>query len=103
MGAPVGNQNAAKAKRWSAAIERALERKATGDPIPTDTSALIQGLDMAADLFVEKMFDGGDLPYFKELGDRQDGKSVQQTEISGPDGGPVELKAVEWSVVHPKP
>ena len=90
MAAPIGNQNAAKAKKWAAAIERALERKATGALPPTDVSDLIRGLDMAADLFVSRVFADADLGFFKELGDRSDGKSAQSVEMSGPDGGPVE-------------
>lgn len=90
MGAPIGNQNAAKAKRWTAAIERALERRATGQPRPTDVSALIAGFDLAADEFVAAMFADKDLGYFKEFGDRVDGKPKQQIEASGPDGGPME-------------
>lgn len=89
MGAPVGNQNAAKGKRWAAAIERALERRATGKPRPDDVSDLVKGLDMAADLFVAQLFESKDLGYFKELGDREDGKPKQQIEATGEDGGPL--------------
>lgn len=32
---------------------------------------------------------GGDLAAFKELADRLDGKPMQSTEISGPDGDPI--------------
>ncbi len=89
MGAPLGNQNAAKGKRWAAAIERALERKATGSRQPEDVSDLIRGIDAAADLFVGQMFDAKDLGYFKEFGDRLDGKPTQQTELTGPNGSPM--------------
>lgn len=94
MSAPIGNQNAAKGKRWAAAIERALERKATGKPPPEDVSDLIRGMDMAADIFVAQLFETKDLAYFKEFGDRQDGKPKQQTEISGPDGGEIPMRTV---------
>lgn len=94
MGAPLGNQNAAKGKRWAAAIERAIERAATGKPRPTDVSDMIAGLDYAADMFVQQMIDAKDLGYFKEFGDRLDGKPKQQTELSGPDGEAIPMKTV---------
>ena len=94
MGAPLGNQNAAKGKRWAAAIERALERKATGKPRPTDVSDFIAGVDLAADEFVSQMFAEKDLGYFKEFGDRLDGRTVQATEISGPDGSEIPMKTI---------
>jgi hypothetical protein len=91
MGAPLGNQNAAKGKRWSAAIERALTRHATKEPRPEDVSDLIRGLDLAADEFVAQLFgEKKDLGYFKEFGDRVEGKPAQSMELSGPEGGPVE-------------
>lgn len=80
MGAPLGNQNAAKAKRWTAAIERALERRATGRTRPDDVSDLMRGLDLAADLYVAQLFEAKDLGYFKELGDRVDGRAHQTIE-----------------------
>jgi hypothetical protein len=89
VGAPLGNQNAAKGKRWSAAIERALERLATGKSRPTDVSDLIAGLDLAADEFVAAMFADKDLGYFKELGDRMDGKATQP--VSGDADAPLQM------------
>jgi hypothetical protein len=93
MGAPVGNRFAAKAKQWQAAIERALERM--GDPSvnpdqPVERTPKMKTLDALAEAFVKKMQAEGDLGFFKEFGDRLDGKPTQQTEISGPDGGAVE-------------
>lgn len=81
MGAPVGNQNAAKAKVWHAAIMRALRKRSKTDQLE------------ALDEIAEKLIDAcanGDLPALKEFGDRLDGKPTQQTELSGPDGGPIE-------------
>jgi hypothetical protein len=68
MAAPVGNQNAKKAKRWRDAVARALAR-ATGQSVDA-------GLDKAADIFVAACF-GGDLSAIRELGDRFDGKPAQ--------------------------
>lgn len=83
MGAPVGNQNAAKAKKWTAAIERALCKKYGRE--------LAEAMDELAMKFVEAV-EKGDLAAFKEFGDRMEGKPTQQTEISGPDGGPVQTE-----------
>lgn len=90
MGAPLGNQYAAKAKRWTAAIERALERKATGKQAPEDVSELIRGLDMAADIFVGQLFENKDLPSIKELGDRIEGKPAQSVTLAGDADNPLE-------------
>jgi len=93
MGAPVGNQNAAKGKQWLAAIERALER--LGDPSidpdkPIERTPKMKALDELADAFVRKIKAEGDLGFYKEFGDRLDGKPKQQIEASGPEGGPIE-------------
>lgn len=37
----------------------------------------------------------------KELGDRLDGKPKQQTEVTGADGGPLQITEVAWNVVKP--
>jgi hypothetical protein len=96
LGAPLGNQNAAKAKVWRAAIERALERLA--DPsinpdYPIARSPRAKGLDMMAEQFVRNcLADSTTVPSLRDLGDRIDGKPVQATEISGPDGGDIPFK-----------
>ena len=64
MAAPLGNQNAKKAKKFSQALERYLER--------VDREALDK---VAAKLF-EKAIEGNDSS-IKELIDRMDGKAVQ--------------------------
>lgn len=92
MGAPVGNQNAAKAKKWSAAIERALCKRYGKE--------LAEALDDLADKFIEAV-EKGDLAAFKEFGDRMEGKPAQALEHSGPDGGPIPAK-VEVELVRPK-
>ena len=79
MGAPVGNQNAANAKVWKAAIERALDTRGAGDRKAA--------LDALADKLLTKCEDG-DMGALKELGDRLDGKPAQA--ITGADGGAVE-------------
>ena len=92
MAAPVGNQNAAKAKQWAAAIERALER--LGAPginpdEPIERTPKMKALDQLADKFVEKV-NAGELPFFREFGDRLDGKPAQALEHSGPDGSEIQ-------------
>lgn len=68
MGAPIGNQNAANAKRWAAAIERALIKRGRGD-------ALIALDDLAEKLL--SLCEQADLSALKEFGDRMDGKPHQ--------------------------
>lgn len=70
MAAPQGNQNAARAKVWRAAIERALERRTQSR---TDG---IKEIDALADKLLSLVADG-DLPALKEFGDRIDGKPAQ--------------------------
>lgn len=84
-GAPLGNTNAAKAKRWEAALIRAIE--AYPNEISSDGSnALMAGLNKAASEFVKKMIDEANLGFFREFGDRLDGKSAQSIMVSNPDG-----------------
>lgn len=86
MGAPVGNQNAIKAKRWSDAIDRALEKRSKAEGI--------QALDELAEQFLKEVSASG-ITGFKELGDRIDGKSVQA--IVGADGGPLTVEIVRYA------
>lgn len=101
MGAPIGNQNAAKAKRWTAAIERALARRASGSRPEDGRSELMQGVDAAADEFVSLLFAAKDLGYFKELGDRMDGKPAQALALTGEEGGPVQFEKIVREIVRP--
>ena len=80
MGAPVGNQNAARGRVWRNAIERALERrtKSRTDGIKEIDSLAEQLLTLVA---------AGDLGALKEFGDRIDGKPAQAL-ISGDDDDP---------------
>jgi len=107
MGAPAGNQNAAKAKQWTAAIERALER--LGDPSidpdqPVARTPKMKALDELAETFVKAAQAGpsyqkGDpwLGVVKEFGDRLEGKSPQA--IVGPDGGALQFEEVVRKIV----
>jgi hypothetical protein len=98
MGAPLGNQNAVKAKRWQQAIDRALEKKSK--------AAGIEELDRLAEKFLDCVDAGAKdyMPGFSALGDRLDGKPKQQIEASGPDGGAIVTKIVREVVpVESKP
>lgn len=84
MGAPVGNQNAAKAKVWHAAIMRALRKRSKTDQL--------EALDDLADKLIDACA-SGDLPALKEFGDRLDGKPSQAI-VGDVDSPPV---LVKWS------
>lgn len=92
MGAPVGNQNGKKAKVWEQAIKRALARYAG--------STVDAGLDSLAEKLIAAAA-AGDPWALKEIGDRMDGKSVQQVEMDGElrtrDISDKPLSADEWS------
>ena len=79
-GAPEGNKNRARAKLWSAAIERAIAAL-PGAPDDTDTSDLVKGLNRAAHAFVVKMLADNDLGFYREFGDRIDGKPKQSVDM----------------------
>lgn len=104
-GAPIGNQNAAKAKQWTAAIERALTRR--GDPninpdSPVERTPKMKALDDLADKFIEQVaLPSNGMQGFKELGDRLEGKPALA--ITGPDGGPVQLEKIERVIVDVTP
>ena len=85
MGAPTGNQNAVKAKRWNQAIDRALAKRSGGDAI--------KALDELAEKFLNAV-EAGDkdaIVGYAQLGDRLDGKPVQGVEASGADGGAIKI------------
>lgn len=75
MGAPVGNQNARKAKDWASAIKRALAKE----------EGYEAGLDRLAGKLV-KAADAGDQWALIEIGNRLDGKPAQV--IAGDDDLP---------------
>jgi len=91
-GAPLGNQNAAKAKRWEAAVIRAFEAWPEA-PDSTDCNDLMRGLNAAAHEFVRNVMTANDLGYFREVGDRFDGKAAQQVIHSGDPESPVRIFA----------
>lgn len=85
MGAPLGNTNGAKAKKWTAALERALARHGGAkDESGIAPTPEMKALDEIADKFVKAAVAGpsyqkGD-PWagvVSNLGDRLEGKAVQ--------------------------
>lgn len=82
MAAPVGNQNAAKAKVWTAAVERALSARSALDRK--------DALEACATALIDKALEG-DMAALKELGDRLEGKPAQAVSVSGPNGGEIPL------------
>jgi hypothetical protein len=94
MAAPLGNQNAAKAKVWRAAIDRALERR---------TKSRIDGLK-EIDALADKLLDAvasGDLPALKEFGDRLDGKPAQAIVGGDEDDNPIRVETIAIKLVSP--
>ena len=75
-GAPLGNTNATKSKKFYDAIDRAIAQ----DDGKRLRDAAEKLLDLAA---------SGEAWAVKELGDRLDGKPKQQIEASGSGGGPL--------------
>lgn len=80
MAAPQGNQNAAKAKVWSAAIQRALDKRGV---------SRVEALDALAEKLLARC-EEGDLGALKELGDRLDGKPAQSLTVAGDADQPLE-------------
>jgi hypothetical protein len=78
MGAPTGNQNAARAKVWRSAIERALERR---KPL----RERLKAIDDLADALLDKALTG-DLAALQEFGNRMDGKPAQSLHVTSEDG-----------------
>lgn len=94
-GAPIGNQNAAKAKVWLAAINRALERRSAGDRV--------KALDECADRLVSAVL-AGEQWAILELGNRLDGKPAQAIVGGGEGSDPIQAKVeVCWTAVDAGP
>lgn len=72
-GAPLGNQNAAKAKVWTLAIQKALEKRSR--------VGRMEALEVIADQLIEKCMEG-DLEALKELGNRLEGKPSQSIDAN---------------------
>ena len=85
-GAPLGNQNAARAKIWRAAIVRALEKR---------SQSRVDGIK-EIDALAERLLDlvaTGDLGALKEFGDRMDGKPAQAI-VGDEDSPPIQVQGL---------
>lgn len=93
-GAPVGNQNAAKAKVWLAAINRALERRTAGDRV--------KALDDCADKLVTAVLAGEQWAII-ELGNRLDGKPAQSVTVGGDPDNPLAVQQITRTIKRAQP
>lgn len=91
MAAAIGNQYAAKSKRWTAAIDRAIAKRSKLEGI--------EALDTLAEKLLAKV-DEGDVSAIKELGDRLEGKPAQSVMLTGDPDHPLQI--VERRVVKAK-
>jgi hypothetical protein len=91
-GAPQGNRNAHRGRKWREAISRALARKA---------GSVDQGLDSAADKLVTLAIDDGDKWALEEIGDRIDGKPAQAIVGGDDDDNPIKvIQRIERAIVR---
>ena len=88
-GGQPGNSNATKGKPWAEALARVN--------IQSDGAKMRELAEL-----VWNMALSGDQQAIKEIGERHDGKAVATTELSGPEGGPVPVQAIDWNIVPPK-
>lgn len=102
MAAPLGNQNAAKAKKWTAAIERALARKGGAvDSTGIAPTPEMKALDEIADRFIAAVaagpsYEKGD-PWpnvIAQFGDRIEGKPSQSLIHGGDPDNPVQVEKI---------
>lgn len=82
-----GNQLAANARRWRAAIDKALENRCKSD----GQKALVEIAEQLLELASQ-----GDLGAIKELGDRIDGKPHQTTMLEGNPDAPIVVKEARF-------
>ena len=81
MGAPVGNQNAKKAKRWQSALDRAMARFSEGTGVDG-------GLEKCAEQVVKAAMAGEQWALI-EIGNRYDGKPAQSLTVGGDEDNPL--------------
>lgn len=86
-GAPLGNQNEAKGKRWAGALRRALHEYAD------DTVKQGEALLELAKRVVKDALEG-DAAARKEIGERLDGKAAQSLTVSGDEDNPIQTRQV---------
>ena len=92
MGAPLGNQNYLKGRRWRDAIDRALAKRTTA-------SGGVEALDGLAEKLLA-LADQSDIQALKELADRLDGKPSQSIDLGSDPDRPVVQKVIR-EIVRP--
>lgn len=90
MGAPTGNQNAAKGRQWRDAINRALAKSG---------GTVDKGVVQVAQVLVEQALAGEQWAVL-EIGNRLDGKPAQALIHQGDDEAPLVMK-IERVIVDP--
>ena len=81
-GAPIGNTNHTNGRLWKAAVEHVVSR--WPEPPETgklDCNDLVRGLRLAALGFVKNLMLNQDIAFYREFGDRIDGKAHQSQDI----------------------
>ncbi len=91
MAAPEGNQNAAQGKRFKLAVQAALQRKGKDQ---------WEALTDVAEKLVDEALNGN-MAAIKEVADRIEGKPAQQVELTGADGGPLQISLVAYADNNP--
>jgi hypothetical protein len=85
-GAPKGNKNATKGRRWREALDQELAQlEINGKPVGT----VMAGLRAIAKRVVTDAYNGN-YQAITEIGIRQDGRPAQAVHVTGEDGGPIE-------------
>ena len=92
MGAPLGNQNYLKGRRWRDAIDRALAKRTT-------KAGGIEALDDLAEKLLA-LADQSDIQALKEIADRLDGKPSQAIDLGSDPDRPVVQKVIR-EIVRP--
>lgn len=89
-GAPLGNQNKAENRIWREALRQALDRR---------TKSRADGkaeLDLLADKLIDACLEG-QIPAFREFGDRVEGKPAQQIQLADNEGGKLEIRVISYA------
>lgn len=88
-GAPLGNQNAVKGRRFQKAVERVLARK-YGD--------VDKGYEAIAAVYVE-LAEQKDPQLLRDIADRSDGKPAQSVTLSGDENNPLAFTEVTRKII----
>lgn len=86
------NQPTTEAKKRGWTFRQTMERVLAQDEPALGVNDKVPLHERIVRAHVAKALEG-DMPAVKELYDRVDGKVTDKTEISGPDGGPIETKS----------